>query len=229
MEKTIGERIAGLRKQKHLTQIQLAEKLHISDKAVSKWESNKSDPSLEMLIALSDYFKCTIDYLVKGETLVVGNGTEAKFFNTRAIFVNTLDLIKPKLDVDGYLELFNLRPLKVFEGCLYLMPSQRRVDVSKLTPALDLFIEGVASVCNEIKDVKVFRDDLLMDSLRLILKLENASISQLQRSFGIGFPRACKLIDEIEEHGFISSPNKDKVREVYITPEMFKGIFGIDA
>ena len=38
-----------------------------------------------------------------------------------------------------------------------------------------------------------------------------------------------QLIDEIEEHGFISSPNKDKVREVYITPEMFKGIFGIDA
>ena len=125
MENTIGERIAGLRKQKHLTQIQLAEKLHISDKAVSKWESNKSDPSLEMLIALSDYFKCTIDYLVKGERLVVGNGTETKFFNTRAIFVNALELIKPKLDVDGYLELFNLRPLNIVDGCLYFVPTHR--------------------------------------------------------------------------------------------------------
>ena len=228
MENTIGERIAGLRKQKHLTQIQLAEKLHISDKAVSKWESNKSDPSLEMLIALSDYFKCTIDYLVKGVKPEIINNN-VKLYPTREIYSKTIELIKPKLSVDGYLELFNLRPLNIVDGCLYLRPSQRRVDVSKLTPALDLFIEGVASVCNEIKEVKVFRDDLLIDSLRLIIKLENASISQLQRSFGIGFPRACKLIDEIEEHGFISSPNKDKVREVYITAEQFKQIFGFEA
>ena len=99
MENTIGERIAGLRKQKHLTQIQLAEKLHISDKAVSKWESNKSDPSLEMLIALSDYFKCTIDYLVKGVKPEIINNN-VKLYPTREIYSKTIELIKPKLSVD---------------------------------------------------------------------------------------------------------------------------------
>lgn len=67
---SIGERIARLRKSVNLTQVGLAEQLHISDKAVSKWESNKSDPSIDLLPALSKIFKCSIDYLVKGNDVV---------------------------------------------------------------------------------------------------------------------------------------------------------------
>lgn len=51
-----------------MTQLQLAERLNISDKAVSKWESGNGDPSLEMIAALSNLFDCTTDYLIKGET-----------------------------------------------------------------------------------------------------------------------------------------------------------------
>ncbi len=66
IEGTIGERIAMLRKINNLTQLSLAEKLNISDKAVSKWESNKGDPSLEMVVKLSEFFNCSTDYIVKG-------------------------------------------------------------------------------------------------------------------------------------------------------------------
>ena len=53
MGRTIGERIAKLRKENKLSQIDLAEKLNISDKAVSKWEANKCDPSLDLIVSMA--------------------------------------------------------------------------------------------------------------------------------------------------------------------------------
>jgi transcriptional regulator with XRE-family HTH domain len=69
MEKeTIGERIAKKRKELGYTQNKLAELLFISNKAVSKWESGLSCPSIDLLPTLSDILNCDIDYLVRGET-----------------------------------------------------------------------------------------------------------------------------------------------------------------
>lgn len=63
----IGDTIAKLRKEKGWTQIELAEKLQVSDKAVSKWESNKGDPSVEFLPMLAELFDVTLDYLMTGK------------------------------------------------------------------------------------------------------------------------------------------------------------------
>lgn len=63
---TIGTRIAELRKKVGLTQSQLSELLMISNKAVSKWESNNGAPCLEMLIKLSQILNCSLDYLILG-------------------------------------------------------------------------------------------------------------------------------------------------------------------
>lgn len=63
---TIGERIAKKRKEAGLTQNKLAEMLIISNKAVSKWESGLSSPSIDLLPNLADILHCSIDYLVRG-------------------------------------------------------------------------------------------------------------------------------------------------------------------
>lgn len=63
---TIGSRIAELRKKAKLTQNELADKLIISNKAVSKWESDNGYPSLEMLIKLHEVLDCSMDYLILG-------------------------------------------------------------------------------------------------------------------------------------------------------------------
>lgn len=64
---TIGGKIYSLRVAKGLTQEQLAAILCISPAAVSKWERNLANPSIEMLWALADYFECSIDELVGRE------------------------------------------------------------------------------------------------------------------------------------------------------------------
>lgn len=60
----IGQYIQFLRKQKHLSQKQLAEELGVSFQAVSKWETGDGDPDITMLPALSNYFGVTVDSLL---------------------------------------------------------------------------------------------------------------------------------------------------------------------
>lgn len=62
----LADRIQYLRKEKGISQEELAEKMLISRQAVSKWESGQSAPDLEKIVMLSDYFEVTTDYLLKG-------------------------------------------------------------------------------------------------------------------------------------------------------------------
>ena len=50
-----------------MTQLDLAEKLHYSDKAVSKWERGESVPEIGTLTAIADLFGVTLDYLVRAD------------------------------------------------------------------------------------------------------------------------------------------------------------------
>lgn len=61
-----AERIQVLRKQKGLSQEQLAEALSVSRQAVSKWESDQSLPEIEKIILMSELFEVSTDYLLKG-------------------------------------------------------------------------------------------------------------------------------------------------------------------
>ena len=67
MAHSIGKTIAELRKTKGWTQIELAEKLNVSDKAVSKWESEGGFPEITQLPVLAKIFDVSIDYLMTGK------------------------------------------------------------------------------------------------------------------------------------------------------------------
>lgn len=64
---SIGKTIAELRKEKGWTQIELAEKLQVSDKAISKWEKDSGAPSVEFFPALAELFGVSIDYIMTGK------------------------------------------------------------------------------------------------------------------------------------------------------------------
>ena len=63
----IGKFICDKRKKLNMTQSQLASKLHITDKAVSKWERGLSLPDISILIPLSEILKVSLYELLKGE------------------------------------------------------------------------------------------------------------------------------------------------------------------
>ena len=82
-EKT-GKLIFELRKAKAMTQKELAESLHISDKAISKWERGAGCPDVSMLPVLADLFEVTIEDLLAGKIAlndaVGGNMKKMKFY-----------------------------------------------------------------------------------------------------------------------------------------------------
>lgn len=62
-----GKFIAECRKEKKLTQAQLAEKLNITDRAVSKWETGKSMPDSSIMLELCQILGITVNELLSGE------------------------------------------------------------------------------------------------------------------------------------------------------------------
>lgn len=62
-----GNRISEFRKSKNITQSELADFLYVTDKTISSWEKNRTEPSLELLIKLSEIFECSVGYLVFGD------------------------------------------------------------------------------------------------------------------------------------------------------------------
>ena len=64
-----GKFLAQLRKEKGLTQIQLAEQLNVTDKAISRWETGKNYPDIEIFEDLSNVFDVSISELLEGKRI----------------------------------------------------------------------------------------------------------------------------------------------------------------
>lgn len=67
MEKTLGNRIAQYRREKSLTQEDLARTLNLSAQAVSKWENDQTCPDISLLPKLAEIFGITVDELLSGK------------------------------------------------------------------------------------------------------------------------------------------------------------------
>ena len=72
----IGKFIAECRKKNNLTQMQLAEKLNITDRAISKWENGKGMPDSSIMLDLCKELKISVNELLSGEMISMKNKNE---------------------------------------------------------------------------------------------------------------------------------------------------------
>ena len=72
----IGRFIAECRKKANLTQMQLAEKLGITDKAVSKWERGVAMPDTSIMLELCDILRISVNELLSGEKINMENNNQ---------------------------------------------------------------------------------------------------------------------------------------------------------
>ena len=89
----IGKFIAAKRKGQKLTQVQLAEKLGITDRAVSKWETGRSLPDASIMLALCEQLGITVNDLLSGEVVSMKNYNE----KTEK---NLIEMIRQKEEAD---------------------------------------------------------------------------------------------------------------------------------
>ena len=73
----IGKFIAECRKQQSLTQAQLAEKLHITDKAISKWERGIAMPDSSIMLELCSILGISVNEMLSGERATLGNSEQS--------------------------------------------------------------------------------------------------------------------------------------------------------
>jgi transcriptional regulator with XRE-family HTH domain len=89
----IGQFIAEQRKKNGLTQMQLAEMLNITDRAVSKWETGKSLPDSSIMLELCQILNISVNDLLSGEVVTMDN------YN-KELENNLLEMVKQKQEAD---------------------------------------------------------------------------------------------------------------------------------
>lgn len=74
MNKEFGMKVASLRKEQGMTQASLAEKLNVSNKAISRWETGEGYPDITLLLPLAEALGVSVDYLLSSEKSVTEDG-----------------------------------------------------------------------------------------------------------------------------------------------------------
>ncbi len=173
---SIGSTIAALRKENGWTQAELAEKISVSDKAVSKWEMDSGTPNLESVIALSNIFGVTIDYLLKGdetdaepdENMTIEDACKK---DSTAILVRETSAIIGKdengLTILDYMLKYNCKRLvkaffgrfpveKIFNDSYYELYDTDKIDKTKIVKVLVEYL-----MIDELESLKVFYQHLM--------------------------------------------------------------------
>ena len=106
----IGKFIAECRKKNNLTQMELAEKLDITDRAISKWENGKAMPDSSIMLDLCNELKISVNELLSGEMIEMKNYDES-------VEKNLLDMVKQKEENDK-----RLLRMEILMGILSVLP-----------------------------------------------------------------------------------------------------------
>ena len=121
-----GRFISQLRKEKGMTQADLAEKLNVTDKAVSKWETGRSAPDVSLLIPLSENLGVTVTEILNGEKIKTENLSEA----SNEVIVNVIKEKKQTgkriLLIAGIIFLFSM--IIALSGIVYHYHSSVSID-----------------------------------------------------------------------------------------------------
>ena len=114
MKNIFCERLSELKREKGLTTLQLANAISYSKTVVYYWEKGQREPTAQALLALSNFFNCSIDFLVGkedefGNTAIVKPNATAKEARLLKAFSTLSDLEQDKLIADA--EFYSLRHL----------------------------------------------------------------------------------------------------------------------
>ena len=72
----VSHTIKRLRLEKNINQEQLAEQLHVTRQAVSNWETGKTQPDIDTLTSIAEFFGVSVEYLIYGKEPVTDSGEE---------------------------------------------------------------------------------------------------------------------------------------------------------
>jgi transcriptional regulator with XRE-family HTH domain/DNA-directed RNA polymerase subunit RPC12/RpoP len=134
-QQKIGKFIAQRRKATGLTQAQLAEKLGITDRAVSKWETGKALPDTSLMLDLCHILEITVNDLLSGEIVTMEN------YN-KMLEDNLMEVVKQKEQCDK-----RLLRMELLTGILSLIPLIASMLIITLVPMEEWIASVIVCSC----------------------------------------------------------------------------------
>ena len=161
-----GEKVQKLRNQNKWTQEQLAEKLYVSRTAVSKWESGKGYPNIDLLKDVAKLFNKTIDELLSSEEIL----DIAKIENTSNM-KRTNNLVYGLLDIISVLFIFLPLYARRTENFVYSVSLVSTNDISYMIKISCIIILSIISVIGLAENVLYFIDNKKIQRIINVLSL----------------------------------------------------------
>lgn len=172
----IGTNIYTLRKEKKITQAQLAEKLGVSEQAISKWENNQCAPDVSLFPIIADYFGVSIDRLF-------GYNMNSYAEEVKAIMKaadESMDTYK-EIDIisDGLKKYPNSPDLKIYLACSLSMINRMSDDENEKKDA----VKKAVQLCTEVVDT--CGDNKQVDRALNMLTRIYGEIGEYQKAFDV--------------------------------------------
>lgn len=139
----IGKFIAECRKKNQLTQVQLAEKLNITDRAVSKWERGKSMPDSSIMLELCKILKISVNDLLSGEVVTMDAYNENLEKNLLEAVKQKQEADKRLLSLETLIGIFSVIILLGFVFTASFVPMVAGVRISLIVAGLILAVIGI--------------------------------------------------------------------------------------
>ena len=147
---------------------------------------------------------------IDSRTIIDGSGAEKLLGNGDMLFIQT-----------GHPE-----PRRIHGALITSLETERIVDFIKLQ---NYEVSPTEIFAREEEEKRVFQeeeerdDDLLMRAAELVVRHKQGSVSLLQRRLGVGYQRAARLIDQLEEYGVVGPYDGSKAREVLVDASYLEG------
>lgn len=136
-QEKIGKFIAELRKENNLTQEQLAEKMGVTNKSISRWENGKTMPDISLLSILSNELNCTIPELLNGKKM------------TKEELIDLRETINNLIEYESNQQIINDKKFNKYNmiGCIALFLAILNTEFKFLnyifTPNAGEFVQGL--------------------------------------------------------------------------------------
>lgn len=162
-----NEKLQQLRKQKGLTQEELAQALYVSRTAISKWESGRGYPNIDSLKALAKFFHITIDELLSGEELL-SMAEEENHLRKKQILDLVFGLLDCSILMVVFLPLFGQYMEGEFRGIslLFLNGVSQYLKTAYYIAVIGLVLSGLFTL--RLRDCKR-RISLLLNTVGVLL------------------------------------------------------------
>lgn len=163
-QEKIGNFLKELRKQKGLTQEQLAEKCNVTNRTVSRWENGNNMPDLDLLIELSDYYEVDLREILNGERKSENMNEEMKETVLQAVdYTNTeAERCQKRVRICNAIAMFLIAAYTIIKDTsLYQYPVMVNVMEFAQGAALGMLLVGIIYSSRYGARVRAFKRRLL--------------------------------------------------------------------